>query len=268
MQGHWARTCGLAVLPLYILATLAIGWVSRRRAGRANDFLNASRSLPIWIVAAAFLSANCGALEIVGLSAVAAQYGAAAFHFYWIGAIPGLVFLSGVIIPVYMRSGVKSLPEYLQLRFDSRVRLANASLVLATGTALSGIGLYAMAEVLEVVFGWPFSAGALLAAAVVLMYVLLGGLRATIYNEVFQLAVIVAGLLPLVFLKTSVFHTSGSLAGAHWHLWSPIPTLSPHAVQYQYMLYRSLSGHPLQFRIEGSILIWGVWDALEACWRA
>jgi solute:Na+ symporter, SSS family len=229
VQGHWARTCGLAVLPLYILATLAIGWVSRRRAGRANDFLNASRSLPIWIVAAAFLSANCGALEIVGLSAVAAQYGAAAFHFYWIGAIPGLVFLSGVIIPVYMRSGVKSLPEYLQLRFDSRVRLANASLVLATGTALSGIGLYAMAEVLEVVFGWPFSAGALLAAAVVLMYVLLGGLRATIYNEVFQLAVIVAGLLPLAFLKTSVFHSSGSLAGAHWHLWSHIPTVSPHA---------------------------------------
>jgi solute:Na+ symporter, SSS family len=124
---------------------------------------------------------------------------------------------------------VKSLPEYLQLRFDSRVRLANASLVLATGTALSGIGLYAMAEVLEIVFGWPFSAGALLAAAVVLMYVLLGGLRATIYNEVFQLAVIVAGLLPRAFFKTSVFHSSGSLAGAHWHLWSSIPTVSPHA---------------------------------------
>jgi solute:Na+ symporter, SSS family len=229
LQGHWARVCGLAVLPLYILATILIGWVSRRRTRRANDFLNASRSLPVWIVAAAFLSANCGALEIVGLSAVAAQYGVGAFHFYWIGAIPGLVFLSGVMIPVYMRSGVKSLPEYLQLRFDSRVRLANASLVLITGTALSGIGLYAMAEVLEVVFGWPFSAGALLASSVVLIYVLLGGLRATIYNEVFQLAVIVAGLLPLLMLKTSVFHTSRSLAGPHWHLWSAVPFFAPRA---------------------------------------
>ena len=229
MQEHWARICGLAVLPLYILATLIIGWLSRRRTRQANDFLNASRSLPIWIVAAAFLSANCGALEIVGLSAVAAQYGAGAFHFYWIGAIPGLIFLSGVMIPVYMRSGVKSLPEYLQLRFDSRVRLANASLVLITGTALSGIGLYAMAQVLEVVFGWPFSAGALLAASVVLIYVLLGGLRATIYNEVLQLAVIVAGLLPLVMLKTSVFHTSHSLAGPRWHLWSGIPAVAPHS---------------------------------------
>lgn len=229
MQGHLATFLGWSILPIYIAITILIGWFSRRHETRANQFLNASRSLPLWIVAAAFLSANCGALEIVGLSAVAAQYGASAFHFYWIGAIPGLIFLSGVMIPVYMRSGVRSLPEYLQFRFDTRVRLVNAVLVLATGTALSGIGLYAMAEVLHVVFGWPFSGGALLAALVVLIYVLLGGLRATIYNEVFQLAVIVLGLLPLLALHTTSFHGSAGLAGSHWHLWSGVPLVSRHS---------------------------------------
>jgi SSS family solute:Na+ symporter len=219
----------LVVLPLYVAATLVIGWLPRRRARRSNDFLNASRSLPVWIVAAAFLSANCGALEIVGLSAVAAQYGVAAFHFYWVGAIPGLIFVSAFMIPVYMRSGVKSLPEYLHLRFDRRVRLANALLVLAAGTALSGIGLYAISQVLAAVFGWAFSAGALLAAVVVLAYVLLGGLRATIYNEVFQLVVIVAGLVPLLLLKTTMFHSSPSLNGAYWHLWSDLPHVAPNA---------------------------------------
>lgn len=225
---------GLAVPPLYVGCTLVIGWLARRHDGGAresgaNDFLNASRSLPLWVVAAAFLSANCGALEIIGLSAVAAQYGVQAFQFYWIGAIPGLVFVSGVMIPVYMRSGARSLPDYLQRRFDTRVRLANACLVLVTGTALSGIGLYAMAEVLRVTFGWTFSSGVLLAAASVLLYVLLGGVRATIYNEVFQLVVIVLGLLPLLWLPTAIFHRVPRLGGEHWHLWSGMPLASPHS---------------------------------------
>lgn len=229
MRADFATALGLAVLPLYLISTFVIGWSARRRGIQANDFLNASRSLPLWVIAAAFLSANCGALEIVGLSAVAAQYGVKAFHFYWIGAIPGLVFLSAVMIPVYMRSGVKSLPEYLHRRFDARVRLANAWLVLVAVTALSGIGLYATSEVLHVFFGWPFSGGVLLAALLVLVYVLLGGVRATIYNEVFQLVVIVAGLLPLLTLHTTLFHQAPSRSGDHWHLWSGMPFVAPHA---------------------------------------
>jgi len=217
---------GIAILPLYLVITILIGWVSQHRHSGANDFLNASRSLPLWIVVAAFLSANCGALEIVGLSAMAAQYGVQAFHFYWIGAIPGMVFLAGVMIPIYMRSGVRSLPEYLEKRFDPRVRLINSWLILATGTALSGIGLYAMAQVLHVVFGWPFTEGALLAAGIVLIYVILGGLRATIYNEVFQLLVIVLGLLPLLHHSTTTFHSDSHLVGSHWHLWLGLPPLS------------------------------------------
>jgi SSS family solute:Na+ symporter len=216
----------LAILPLYLIGTVLIGWFSRRRSSGANDFLNASRSLPLWIVVAAFLSANCGALEIVGLSAMAAQYGVQAFHFYWIGAIPGMIFLSGFMIPVYMRSGAQSLPDYLERRFDARVCLINSWLILAMGTALSGIGLYAMAEVLHVVFRWPFTGSALLVAAIVLIYVLLGGLRATIYNEVFQLLVIVLGLLPLAYRATTSFHSDAHLFGSHWHLWQGLPAFS------------------------------------------
>lgn len=219
---------GIAILPLYLIATILIGWFSRRRLSGANDFLNASRSLPLWIVASAFLAANCGALEIVGLSAMAVQYGVQAFHFYWIGAIPGMVFLASFMIPIYMRSGVQSLPEYLERRFDARVRLINSWLILATCTALSGIGLYAMAQVLHVVFGWKFTAGALLAAGIVMIYVILGGLRATIYNEVFQLLVIVSGLSPLLLrVCTGAFGLSPHLAGSQGHLWLGLRPISP-----------------------------------------
>lgn len=229
MGTSWANLLGLAILPAYLAVTILLGWQARKRSGGANDFLNASRSLPLWIVVGAFLSANCGALEIVGLSAAAAQYGAQAFHFYWVGAIPGMVFVGAVMMPLYMHTGVRSLPEYLERRFDARVRLFNAGLLLGAGIALAGIGLYAMAQVLHVVFGWPFTASAVLAAGSVLVYVLLGGLRATIYNEVFQLLVIVLGLASLLFLPTTHFHSMAALQGSHAHLWQGLPAVAPHA---------------------------------------
>jgi len=197
---------GSAILPAYLIAVISIGWASRRRHAQAREFLVANRSMPLWVVVASFLSANCGALEIVGLSAVAAQYGVQAFHFYWIGAIPGMIFLGGVMLPIYMRSGVQSLPEYLEKRFDARVRLINSWLILLASSALSGIGLYAIAQMLHVVYGWSFGGGAVLAAGIVLIYVSLGGLRATLYNQVLQLAIILLGLLPLFVL---------TLAGSH-----------------------------------------------------
>lgn len=219
---------GLSILPFYLAVTLLIGWASRRRLSGSNDFLNASRTLPLWVVAGSFLSSNCGALEIVGLSAVAAQYGVLAFHFYWIGAIPGMVFLGGVMIPIYLRSGVKSLPEYLQQRFDARVRLLNAWLVLCTVTALSGINIFAMADVLSVVLRWPFTFSACLSAGVVLVYVSIGGLRATIYNELLQLVIIAAGLLPLLFISKIPLFGMQDESASRWHLWKGLPLASAH----------------------------------------
>jgi solute:Na+ symporter, SSS family len=227
--GRFAAGVGMAILPLYLVATILIGWLSRRRVSTSSDFLNATGSQPFLLASAAFISANCGALEIIGLSAVAAQYGVQGFHFYWIGAIPAMVFLSAVMMPMYMRCGARSLPEYLELRFGPRLRFINAWLLLITVTAVSGISVYAMAQVLHAVFAWPFSVGACLAAMVVLIYVLLGGLRAAIYNEVLQLLFIAGGLIPLAMTVHPPAHRMASPLDSHWHLWTSLPAFSASA---------------------------------------
>src|SRR6201996_9440861 len=210
------------LLLLYFLVTLAIGYWTRRRAGSADAYLNAGRSLPLWIVVLAYIAANCGALDIVGMSAMAAQYGARAFHFYWVGAIPAMIFLALWMMPVYRRSGVRSIPEYLELRYGGGIRLLNGCVLAVTMLLFGGISLYAMAEVLQVVAGMNFSASVLLSAGVVLVYVMLGGVRATIYNEVFQLLVMIAGLLPLAIRNWN--RGAFSLANeTRDHLWRGLP---------------------------------------------
>jgi SSS family solute:Na+ symporter len=216
---------GLATLPLYFLVTLVIGWLSRSRTPSANSYLNASRSMPLPIVTAAYVAANCGALEIVGLSALAAQYGVSAFHFYWIGAIPAMIFLALFMMPVYRRSGVRSVPEYLEVRYGPRLRLLNSAVLSITMLLLGGISLYAMAQVLAVVAGLNFNLSVLLFAGVVLVYVLLGGIRATIYNEVFQLAVMLAGLIPLAVHSWRIGATSSG-PDLKMHLWQRLPFIS------------------------------------------
>lgn len=204
--------------------TIVIGWFANQQSDSANAYLNSSRSLPLWIVTAAYLAANCGALEVIGLSAMAAQYGVQAFHFYWIGAIPAMVFLAIWMMPVYRRSGVRSVPEYLEVRYSPAVRLLNACVLAVIMLLLGGISLYAMGQVLQVVVGLNFGIGILLSAGVVLVYVLLGGIRATIYNEVFQLIVMVAGLSPLAVRSIRLGVSTG--APVRYHLWTGIPLAS------------------------------------------
>src|ERR1700761_6073190 len=216
---------GIAILPVYLGTTILIGWITRRHSESANAFLNATRSLPLPVVTAAFLATNCGALEVVGMSAMAAQYGAKALHFYLIGAIPAMIFLALCMMPVYRRSGVRSIPEYLEYRYGGRIRLVNACVLAVTMLLFGGISLYAMAEVLQVVAGMNFSASVLLSAGVVLVYVMLGGVRATIYNEVFQLLVMIAGLLPLAIRNWN--RGAFSLANeTRDHLWRGLPLVS------------------------------------------
>ena len=142
----------LTILPLYFLVTIVIGWLARSGTRSSRAFLNASRSLPLTVVVAAYLAANCGALEIVGLSAMAAQYGVQAFHFYWIGAIPAMIFLALWMMPVYRRSQIASVPEYLERRLGPNVRLLNAVITALILLLLAGVSLYAMAQVLEVLW--------------------------------------------------------------------------------------------------------------------
>lgn len=225
---HYANlSAGLAILPLYFVVTLLIGWIASRKSRSADAYLNASRSLPLIIVTAAYLAANCGALEIVGLSAMAAQYGVDAFHFYWIGAIPAMIFLALWMMPVYRRSSVRSVPEYLEFRYGKGIRQLNACILALMMLLLAGISLYAMAQVLQVVLGLSFAASILISATVVLAYVLLGGVRATIYNEVFQLLVMIAGLLPLAIRALRLIHTHAEpRTSSHFHLWAGLPVSS------------------------------------------
>lgn len=230
MNPHIRAMAGLAILPLYLTATVFIGWLTRRRAFTANSFLSATHSLPLPVVVAAYLAANCGALEIVGLSALAAQYGAEAFHFYWIGAIPAMIFLALWMMPVYRSGGIRSVPEYLDGRYGSAVRLLYACIQAITMLLLAGISLYAMAQMLQVAFGWTFGSSVTISAGVVLIYTLLGGVRATIYNEVFQLAVMVAGLAPLTIRSIRVSHLlSSRSAELRDHLWLNVPAVAPSA---------------------------------------
>ncbi|HEV2576321.1 MAG TPA: sodium/solute symporter [Acidobacteriaceae bacterium] len=225
MPNFFRASLGIAILPAYFATTILIGWLTRRRSsGSANAFLNASRALPLPLVTAAFLAANCGALEVVGMSAMAAQYGAEAFHFYCIGAIPAMIFLSIWMMPVYRRSGIRSVPEYLEYRYGAGIRLVNACVLAVTSLLFAGISLYAIAQVLQVVAGIRFAASALVAGGVVLVYVLLGGVRATIYNQVLQLGVMIAGLLPL----TIRYWSYGAWVSDERrdHMWRGLPVVS------------------------------------------
>jgi len=217
------------VFPLYLMTLLVISWSSRRRGASSNQYLNASSSLPAWAVTLAFLAYNCGSIEILGMSAMAAQYGVQALHFYWIGGIPGLIFMAIVVLPLYRRAGARSLPEYFQMRFGPNVRLVSACISALSTAAFAGVTLFGLADMLHVLAGWSMFAGTAVAAGVVLVYVLVGGIRATVYTSVFQFCVLMGGLAPLVFLTVHFTPATFAQRAARWHLWKPLPVFSPHA---------------------------------------
>jgi SSS family solute:Na+ symporter len=189
-----------AILAVYFLVVLGIGFVARRYVRTGLDFFLSGRSLPAWITGLAFIAANLGALEILGLAANGAKYGVATVHFYWIGAVPAMVFLGIVMMPFYYNSKVRSVPEYLRLRFNDSTHVLN-SLTFAVATVLiAGVNLFAMALVIRLLLGWPLAISIVLAAAIVLVYITLGGLSSAIYNEVLQFFVIVAALVPLTIV--------------------------------------------------------------------
>src|SRR5712664_1625197 len=188
------------ILSLYIVFVVGIGFALKSSMKTSTDFFLAGRAIPAWVCGLAFMSANLGAQEVIGMGASGAKYGIATSHFYWVGAIPAMVFVGLFMMPFYYGSRARSVPEYLKLRFDEKTRAVNA-ISFATMTVFSsGISLYAMGKLLHLLLGWSFDASILVAAGVVLAYVLLGGLTSAIYNEVLQFFLIVFGFAPLVFL--------------------------------------------------------------------
>ena len=204
-----------AIMLIYFVFVLGIGWALKKYMSDATAYLEAGRSLPAWVTGLAFISANLGALEVIGMAASGAKYGMATVHFYWIGAIPAMIFLAIFMMPFYYGSKARSVPEYLKLRFDEKTRGFNAFSFAIMTIFASGISMYALAILARVLLPIHFEIGPftefdmylLISAVIVLVYTYLGGLSSAIYNEVLQFFLIVIGFLPLVIL--GLVHVGG-----------------------------------------------------------
>jgi SSS family solute:Na+ symporter len=185
------------LIALYFVFVLGIGIVAKRAVSSSIDFFLSGRSLPAWVTGLAFISANLGAVEIIGMSANGAQFGIPTAHYFWIGAVPAMLFLGVVMMPFYYGSKVRSVPEFMRKRFGTGAHLVNALSFALAQLLIAGINLYLLAKIVEVILGWNLYVSLVAAAIVVLTYTTLGGLSAAIYNEVLQFFVIVAALLPL-----------------------------------------------------------------------
>jgi solute:Na+ symporter, SSS family len=192
-----------AILIFYFAVVVAIGFMARRAVITSEDFFLSGRALPAWITGLAFISANLGALEILGMAANGAQYGVSTVHFYWIGAVPAMVFLGLVMMPFYYGSRVHSVPEYLRRRYNTATYQFNAWTFALATVLIAGVNLYALGIVIEALLGWPLWVAIIVSAGVVLAYITLGGLSGAIYNEVLQFFVILAGLIPIVVVGLS-----------------------------------------------------------------
>ena len=188
------------IMLIYVGAVLGIGWTLRNYMKTSSDFLTSGRSIPAWVTGLAFISANLGALELVGMAASGAKYGIATCHFYWVGAIPAMVFLAVFMMPFYYGSKARSVPEYLKMRFDERVRCLNSITFAVMTVFASGISMNALAKLLNHLLGWDYNLSLFICSAVVLVYVLKGGLTSAIYTEVLQFFMIVLGFAPVVYL--------------------------------------------------------------------
>ena len=195
-----ANFIDFGLVAVYFIFVLGIGWLARRQVSSSLDFFLSGRSLPAWVTGLAFISANLGAVEIMGMSANGAQIGMATMHYYWIGAVPAMLFLGVVMMPFYYGSKVRSVPEFMRRRFGTGAHLVNAISFAVAQLLIAGVNLFLLATIVNALLGWPLWVSLVAAAAVVLTYTALGGLSAAIYNEVLQVFVIVAALLPLTIV--------------------------------------------------------------------
>ena len=200
MQPIQLQWIDYTILIAYVAFVLGIGWMLARYMKTSSDFLTSARSIPTWVTGLAFISANLGALELVGMAASGAKYGIATAHFYWVGAIPAMIFLAVFMMPFYYGSKARSVPEYLKMRFDERVRALNSIAFAVMTIFASGISMNALAKLLNQLLGWNYNVALLICSGVVLVYVLKGGLTSAIYTEVLQFFMIVLGFAPVVYL--------------------------------------------------------------------
>ncbi len=236
MPGIQLSSIDYTLLGIYFLFVLGVGYALRRSTKTSADFFLSGRSIPVWITGLAFISANLGAQEVIGMGASGAKYGIMTSHFYWVGAIPAMVFVGIFMMPFYYGSKARSVPEYLKLRFDEKTRGFNAISFAIMTVFSSGISMYALAKLFGVLLGWNFNFSICISAVIVLLYIFMGGLTSAIYNEVIQFFLIVFGFLPLVLLGLKdaggwsglqsrlnlVATTHGYAAGTWSNSWTPM----------------------------------------------
>jgi SSS family solute:Na+ symporter len=230
------------ILAVYFAFVIGIGWMLRKRMSTSGDFLLSGRSIPVWITSLAFIAANLGAQELIGMAASGAKYGIMTAHFYWVGAIPAIVFMGLFMMPFYYGSKARSVPEYLKLRFDEKTRGFNALTFAVMTVFSSGISMYALGLLLHLVLGWDFNISVLASAAIVLAYTYLGGLTSAIYNEVLQFFLIVAGFAPLAIL-------SCERAGGWQGIVSRLPANMTHSWHYM----GNASDNPMGVEVFGMV---------------
>jgi SSS family solute:Na+ symporter len=218
------------IIVIYFLFVIGIGVMLKRKVKTGNDFLMSNRNIPLWITSLAFISANLGAQEVLGMAASGAKYGLYTTHYYWLGAAFAMIFLGIYMMPFYYGSKARSVPEYLKLRYDEKTRTFNAVTFAIMTVFSSGISLYALASLMEVILGWDFNVSIWLAALIVLIYILLGGLTSAVYNEVLQFFLIVLGVAPLVYIGMQkaggwqgIMH---NVDNAKMHLWKGMGSAS------------------------------------------
>jgi SSS family solute:Na+ symporter len=225
---HWLDTL---VIVIYFAAVLGLGFVLQRQTKTSEDFFLAGREMSAWVAGISFLAANMGALELMGWAASAYQYGLLAAHWYWIGAVPAMLFLALVMMPFYYISRTHSVPGYLKLRFGESTRALSAFSFAGMTLLMSGINMFAMAKVMQVVLGWNLHFSIIVSSLTVAAYVTLGGLRSAILNEVLQFFLIWAGALVVPIL--GLIETGGwdglkarvltnTQSAGYMHLWSTL----------------------------------------------
>ena len=220
----------IVIIVFYFILVLGIGWYLQRHAGSSEDYFMAGREMTAWIAGLSFLSANLGALELMGWAGATYQYGMLAMHWYWIGAIPAMLFLGLVMMPFYYISRTHSVPGYLQLRFGEPSRILSAVTFAFMTVLMSGINMYSMALVMKIVLGWNINFSIWVSSLTVAIYVALGGLRSAIFNEVLQFILIWAGAIVVPVL--GLIETGGwtnlkaqvtrNASVEYTHLWSTL----------------------------------------------
>lgn len=230
------------ILSLYFVFVLSIGWMVKRKVATSADFLTSGRSVPVWITSLAFIAANLGAQEVIGMCASGAKYGIMTAHFYWIGAVPAMLFVGVFMMPFYYGSRARSVPEYLKLRFDEKTRALNAVTFAVMTVFSSGISMYALGLLFELVLHWSFTASVILSAAIVLVYTFLGGLTSAIYNEVLQFFLIVLGFAPLSIFV--VMRTGG---------WSGMAARLPEVMTHTWRYAGNASQNPMGVEVFGLV---------------